>query len=465
MPISAFDLFKIGIGPSSSHTVGPMRAAYCFVQGLMADNLLDRVARVKIELFGSLGATGRGHGSPKAVMLGLEGDTPEQVAVDSIAARVGGIRQSQRLALGGRHGIEFIEKRDLILHRRKSLPYHANGMTFSAWADDEQSLSVKTYYSVGGGFIVNDEAGQNTPIVENAVALPYPFTTADELLRHCEIQRLSISALMLQNELSWRGEAEIRAGLLELWQVMEDCVDNGCRHEGILPGGLKVKRRAPGLYRKLLEKSASASADPLAALDWVGLYAMAVNEENAAGGRVVTAPTNGAAGIIPAVLHYYTRFLQGDEDGVVRFLLTAAAIGILYKENASISGAEVGCQGEVGSACSMAAGALAEVLGGSAQQVENAAEIGMEHNLGLTCDPIGGLVQVPCIERNAMAAVKAIKAARLALHGDGSHFVSLDKVIKTMRDTGKDMRDKYKETARGGLALNVIEVPVNIIEC
>ena len=465
MPISAFDLFKIGIGPSSSHTVGPMRAAYCFVQGLMADNLLDRVARVKVELFGSLGATGRGHGSPKAVMLGLEGDTPEQVAVDSIAARVGGIRQSQRLTLAGRHGIEFIEKRDLILHRRKSLPYHANGMTFSAWAGDKQSLSVKTYYSVGGGFIVNDEAGQNTPIVENAVALPYPFTTAAELLRHCEIQRLSISALMLKNELSWRGEAEIRAGLLKLWQVMEDCVDNGCRHAGILPGGLKVKRRAPGLYRKLLEKGASRAADPLAALDWVGLYAIAVNEENAAGGRVVTAPTNGAAGIIPAVLHYYTRFLQGDEDGVVRFLLTAAAIGILYKENASISGAEVGCQGEVGSACSMAAGALAEVLGGSAQQVENAAEIGMEHNLGLTCDPIGGLVQVPCIERNAMAAVKAIKAARLALHGDGSHFVSLDKVIKTMRDTGKDMRDKYKETARGGLALNVIEVPVNIIEC
>ena len=465
MPISAFDLFKIGIGPSSSHTVGPMRAAYCFVQGLMADNLLDRVARVKVELFGSLGATGRGHGSPKAVMLGLEGDTPEQVAVDSIAARVGGIRQSQRLALGGRHGIEFIEQRDLILHRRKSLPYHANGMTFSAWADDEQRLSVKTYYSVGGGFIVNDEAGEDAPIMENAVVLPYPFTTAVELLRHCEIQRLSISALMLKNELSWRGEAAIRAGLLKIWQVMKDCVDNGCRHEGILPGGLKVKRRAPGLYRKLSEKGESAGADPLAALDWVGLYAMAVNEENAGGGRVVTAPTNGAAGIIPAVLHYYTRFLHGDEDGVVRFLLTAAAIGILYKENASISGAEVGCQGEVGSACSMAAGALAEVLGGSAQQVENAAEIGMEHNLGLTCDPIGGLVQVPCIERNAMAAVKAIKAARLALHGDGSHFVSLDKVIKTMRDTGKDMRDKYKETARGGLALNVIEVPVNIIEC
>ena len=465
MPISAFDLFKIGIGPSSSHTVGPMRAAYAFVQGLMADNLLDRVARVKVELFGALGATGRGHGSPKAVMLGLEGETPEQVAVDSIAARVGGIRQSQGLALGGRHGIEFIEKRDLILHRRKSLPYHPNGMTFNAWAGDEQSLSAKTYYSVGGGFIVNDEAGQDTPIIENAVALPYPFTTAAELLRHCEIQRLPISALMLKNELSWRGEAEIRAGLLNLWRVMEACVDNGCRHEGILPGGLKVKRRAPGLYRKLLEKSASRGADPLAVLDWVGLYAIAVNEENAGGGRVVTAPTNGAAGIIPAVLHYYTRFLQGDEDGVVRFLLTAAAIGILYKENASISGAEVGCQGEVGSACSMAAGALAEVLGGSAQQVENAAEIGMEHNLGLTCDPIGGLVQVPCIERNAMAAVKAIKAARLALHGDGSHFVSLDKVIQTMRDTGRDMRDKYKETARGGLALNVIEVPVNIIEC
>ena len=460
MTISAFDLFKIGIGPSSSHTVGPMRAARAFVQSLMADKLLDRVARVKAELFGSLGATGRGHGSPKAVMLGLEGETPEQVAVDSIAARVGDIRQSQWLALGGRHRIEFIEKRDLILHRRKSLPYHPNGMTFSAWAEGDQSLSARTYYSVGGGFIVNDEA--DNPIVENAVALPYPFTTAAELLRHCQTEGLSISALMLKNESSWRREAEVRSGLLDIWHVMEECVENGCRHEGILPGGLKVKRRAPGLYRKLFEKSA---ADPLAALDWVGLYAIAVNEENAGGGRVVTAPTNGAAGIIPAVLHYYTRFYQGDDDGVVRFLLTAAAIGILYKENASISGAEVGCQGEVGSACSMAAGALAEVLGGSPQQAENAAEIGMEHNLGLTCDPIGGLVQVPCIERNAMAAVKAINAARLALHGDGSHFVSLDKVIKTMRDTGRDMRDKYKETARGGLALNVIEVPVNIIEC
>ena len=465
MTISAFDLFKVGIGPSSSHTVGPMRAACCFARGLVADDLLARVTRVRAELFGSLGATGRGHGSPRAIMLGLEGETPEQVAVDSIAARVARIRALECLTLFGGKPVAFIEKRDLILYRRKSLPYHPNGMIFTAYNAHNQSLSSRTYYSVGGGFIVNDEAGQGAPIMENAVALPYPFITAAELLRHCEIQRLPISALMLKNELSWRNEAEIRAGLLNLWHVMEECVANGCRHEGILPGGLKVKRRAPGLYRKLLEKGASAGADPLAALDWVGLYAIAVNEENAGGGRVVTAPTNGAAGIIPAVLHYYTRFLQGDEDGVVRFLLTAAAIGILYKENASISGAEVGCQGEVGSACSMAAGALAEVLGGSARQVENAAEIGMEHNLGLTCDPIGGLVQVPCIERNAMAAVKAIKAARLALHGDGSHFVSLDKVIKTMRDTGKDMRDKYKETARGGLALNVIEVPVNIIEC
>lgn len=465
MTISAFDLFKVGIGPSSSHTVGPMRAACCFAQGLIAAKLLERVTRVRAELFGSLGATGRGHGSPKAIMLGLEGETPERVAVDSIPARISRIRALECLTLCGGKPVEFIEKRDLILYRRKSLPYHPNGMIFTAYDGRQQSLLVRTYYSVGGGFIVNEEAGEDAPIVESAVELPYPFTTAAELLRHCQAERLSISALMLKNELSWRGEAEVRADLLNLWRVMEACVANGCRHEGILPGGLKVKRRAPGLYRKLLEKGPSEGADPLAALDWVSLYAIAVNEENAAGGRVVTAPTNGAAGIIPAVLHYYTRFHQGDDDGVVRFLLTAAAIGILYKENASISGAEVGCQGEVGSACSMAAGALAEVLGGSPQQVENAAEIGMEHNLGLTCDPIGGLVQVPCIERNAVGSVKAINAARLALHGDGSHFVSLDKVIRTMRDTGKDMRDKYKETARGGLALNVIEVPVNIIEC
>ena len=465
MTISAFDLFKVGIGPSSSHTVGPMRAACCFAQGLVAAKLLERVTRVRAELFGSLGATGRGHGSPGAVMLGLEGETPERVAVDAIPARISRIRALECLTLLGRKPLEFIEKRDLILYRRKSLPYHPNGMIFTAYDGHHQSLLVRTYYSVGGGFVVNDRAGEDAPIAQSAVALPYPFTTAAELLRHCQAERLPISALMLKNELSWRGEAEIRAGLLKLWHVMEACVDNGCRHEGILPGGLKVKRRAPGLYRKLSEKGASRGADPLAALDWVSLYAIAVNEENAAGGRVVTAPTNGAAGIIPAVLHYYTRFHQGDDDGVIRFLLTAAAIGILFKENASISGAEVGCQGEVGSACSMAAGALAEVLGGSPRQVENAAEIGMEHNLGLTCDPIGGLVQVPCIERNAVGSVKAINAARLALHGDGSHLVSLDKVIKTMRDTGKDMRDKYKETARGGLALNVMEVPVNIIEC
>ena len=465
MTISAFDLFKVGIGPSSSHTVGPMRAACCFARGLIDARLLERVTRVRAELFGSLGATGRGHGSPKAVMLGLEGETPERVAVDSIPARISRIRALECLTLCGGKPVQFIEKRDLILYRRKSLPYHPNGMIFTAYDGRQQSLLVRTYYSVGGGFIVNEEAGEDAPIVESAVELPYPFTTAAELLRHCQAERLPISALMLKNESSWRGEAEIRAGLLNLWRVMEACVANGCRHEGILPGGLKVKRRAPGLYRKLLEKGPSEGADPLAALDWVSLYAIAVNEENAAGGRVVTAPTNGAAGIIPAVLHYYTRFHQGDDDGVVRFLLTAAAIGILYKENASISGAEVGCQGEVGSACSMAAGALAEVLGGRPQQVENAAEIGMEHNLGLTCDPIGGLVQVPCIERNAVGSVKAINAARLALHGDGTHFVSLDKVIRTMRDTGKDMRDKYKETARGGLALNVIEVPVNIIEC
>ncbi len=466
MAISVFDLFKIGIGPSSSHTVGPMRAALTFVTGLKAAAKLDQVCSVKAELFGSLGATGKGHGSPKAVILGLAGEAPESVDVDNIAVHVAEVRAQQTINLLGEKAVEFIDERDLILHRMESLPYHPNGMKFTAFDTDRQVVDCKIYYSVGGGFVVDDEAAGADRIIEDATNLPYHFTTGGRLLELAQETGFSISSLMLENEKAWLSAQEIRARLLNIWQVMDECIERGIQTEGILPGGLKIKRRAPHLYRQLSNQASALNQDPLAAMDWVGLYALAVNEENAAGGRVVTAPTNGAAGIIPAVMRYFMRFCDtvGD-DTIVRFLLTAAAIGILYKENASISGAEVGCQGEVGSACSMAAGALAEVMGGTPEQVENAAEIAMEHNLGLTCDPIGGLVQVPCIERNAMASVKAITAARMALRGDGKHFVSLDKVIKTMRDTGRDMQDKYKETSRGGLAINVIEVPVNIIEC
>jgi L-serine dehydratase len=466
MAISVFDLFKIGIGPSSSHTVGPMRAALTFVSGLKTAGKLDQVGAVKAELFGSLGATGKGHGSPKAVILGLAGEAPESVDVDSIADHVATVRAHQTIELLGEKTVEFIEKRDLILHRKESLPYHPNGMKFTAFDAGGRVVDCKTYYSVGGGFVVDDEAASADRIIEDATKLPYPFTTGDRLLGLTAETGFSISTLMLENEKVWHSEQEIRARLLNIWQVMDGCIERGIQTEGILPGGLKVKRRAQHLYRQLSNQANALNQDPLAAMDWVSLYALAVNEENADGGRVVTAPTNGAAGIVPAVMRYFMRFCDTvGEDMIVRFLLTAGAIGILYKENASISGAEVGCQGEVGSACSMAAGALAEVMGGTPEQVENAAEIAMEHNLGLTCDPIGGLVQVPCIERNAMASVKAITAARMALRGDGKHFVSLDKVIKTMRDTGRDMHDKYKETARGGLAVNVIEVPVNIIEC
>ena len=454
MAISVFDLFSIGIGPSSSHTVGPMRAAGLFVRRLRNEELLGSVASVRSELYGSLGATGHGHGTPKAVLLGLEGDSPRTVDVSSADERVEAIRTGGRLNLLGEHEVAFSFDDDMVLHRRKTLPYHANGMTLWAYDSSGAELLTKTYYSVGGGFVVDEDAVGADRIKLDDTVLKYPFRTGDELLRMAEETGLSISALMLENERAWRTEEEIRAGLLEIWQVMRDCVARGLSQEGILPGGLKVRRRAANTARKL-----RSEGDPLAlAMEWITLYAMAVNEENAAGGRVVTAPTNGAAGIIPAVLHYYVNFVPGaDEEGVVRFLLAAGAIGMLFKENASISGAEVGCQGEVGSACSMAAGALAEVLGGSPEQVENAAEIGMEHNLGLTCDPIGGLVQIPCIERNAMGAVKAINASRMALRGDGKHKVSLDKVIKTMRDTGRDMQDKYKETSRGGLAVNVIE--------
>ncbi|MFE3411367.1 L-serine ammonia-lyase [Streptomyces mirabilis] len=454
MAISVFDLFSIGIGPSSSHTVGPMRAARMFARRLRNEELLDSVVSVRAELYGSLGATGHGHGTPKAVLLGLEGASPRTVDVEGADDRVEQIKSSGRLSLLGTHEISFSFADDLVLHRRKALPYHANGMTVFAYDASGALILEKTYYSVGGGFVVDEDAVGEDRIKLDDTVLKYPFRSGDELLRLTKETGLSISALMLENERAWRSDEEIREGLLAIWRVMQACVSRGMSREGILPGGLKVRRRAAVSARQL-----RAEGDPLAhAMEWITLYAMAVNEENAAGGRVVTAPTNGAAGIIPAVLHYYINFIPGaDEDGVVRFLLAAGAIGMLFKENASISGAEVGCQGEVGSACSMAAGALAEVLGGSPEQVENAAEIGMEHNLGLTCDPVGGLVQIPCIERNGMAAVKAVTAARMAMRGDGSHKVSLDKVIKTMKETGADMSVKYKETARGGLAVNIIE--------
>jgi L-serine dehydratase len=461
MAISAFDLFKIGIGPSSSHTVGPMRAARLFVAGLQTHGLLTQVARVHCGLHGSLGATGKGHGSDKAVLLGLCGHEPETVPIEAVEPTIAAIRSASRLPLMGCHHIAWNERDDLSFFRAP-LSFHANGMRLSAWDASGVLLSERTYYSVGGGFVVSDEVAadgeRQKVIAPDATQLPIPFRTGDELLQRCREHGLSVAGVMRANERHWRSDAEVHAGLLRLWDVMQACVRRGCTAEGLLPGGFKVRRRAPQLYRDLTEHPEKALTDPLAVLDWVNLYALAVNEENAAGGRVVTAPTNGAAGIVPAVLHYYRRFVPGANDGgVVDFLLTAAAIGILYKENASISGAEVGCQGEVGVACSMAAGALCAVLGGTPEQVENAAEIGMEHHLGLTCDPVGGLVQIPCIERNAIASVKAINAARMAMRGDGVHHVSLDKVIKTMRETGADMKTKYKETSRGGLAVNIVE--------
>jgi L-serine dehydratase len=509
MAVSVFDLFKIGIGPSSSHTVGPMRAARLFVQRLEQAGLLSgaetgdlvAVARLQCDLYGSLGATGRGHGSDKAVLLGLLGETPDGVDVDAIPALLAQVRQDQALTLGsepavqgGRPGrrIAFDVATDLLFHRRESLPFHANGMRFSAFDAGGALLDQRCYYSVGGGFIVSDalaaDGSRQQALLPDATALPHPFHSADELMALCSKHGLTIATLMRCNERALgpggRSDAEIDTGLLRIWQVMLDCVQRGCATDGVLPGGFRVRRRAKALHLALTSNPDAAvwdplvahgrtssaegsrpawggpapAGDPLLVLDWVNLYALAVNEENAAGGRVVTAPTNGAAGIVPAVLHYYRRHVPHANDaGVVDFLLTAGAIGLLYKENASISGAEVGCQGEVGVACSMAAGALCAVLGGSIAQVENAAEIGMEHHLGLTCDPVGGLVQIPCIERNAIAAVKAINAARMALRGDGSHHVSLDQVIKTMRETGADMLTKYKETARGGLAVNIVE--------
>jgi L-serine dehydratase len=458
MRISVLDLFTIGIGPSSSHTVGPMRAARRFLDRLNEADLLDWTARIEAHLFGSLALTGKGHGTDKAVLLGLEGNTPEDVDVDSIADRVKQIRGAKSLRLPGGRELPFDEKSDLLFHQRESLPEHPNGMRFVARDAQGSELLSKTYFSVGGGFVVGDQTAAADNLTSADPTLPFPYRSGDELLRLAHESQLSISEMTLRNEACWRPDVTTRAALSRVWHAMQACVERGCRSDGILPGGLKIVRRAPKLFRELSANPELAARDPLTTLDWVSLWAMAVNEENAAGGRVVTAPTNGAAGIIPAVLHYFVRVQGGtDEDRIVRFLITAGAIGILYKLNASISGAEVGCQGEVGVACSMAAGALCEVLGGTVPQVENAAEIGMEHNLGLTCDPIGGLVQVPCIERNAMGAVKAINAARLAMRGDGTHSVSLDKVIRTMRQTGADMSTKYKETSRGGLAVNIIE--------
>jgi L-serine dehydratase len=434
-----------------------MKAAKMFAEGIRNAGLVGSVERIACELYGSLGHTGRGHCSDVAVVLGLEGEDPDTTNPDTTSLRMDRVRKDRHLNLLGTHPIEFQVDRDLTFHREEVLPKHSNGLRFRAWSATGEILREKVYYSVGGGFVVDDSAGAELPFREDTTPLRRPFRTGAELLQWCADDGIAISTVMLENELAWRSEAEVREGLLKIWEVMRQCVDRGCKREGILPGGLKVQRRAPSLFRKLKADSLT-KGDPLGALDWVDLYALAVNEENAAGGRVVTAPTNGAAGVIPAVLHYYVRHLaNADDDGVVRFLLTAGAIGLLFKENASISGAEVGCQGEVGVACSMAAAGLAEVMGGEPAQVENAAEIGMEHNLGLTCDPIGGLVQIPCIERNAMAAVKAINAARLALRGDGKHKVTLDKVIAVMRQTGADMLTKYKETARGGLAVNVIE--------
>ena len=458
--LSVFDIFKIGIGPSSSHTVGPMRAALMFARALEARVLLPQVVRVQVELFGSLGATGRGHATDQGVLLGLMGEAPDTVQPEGVAQRLAAVRQHRRLLLLGTHPIDFDARRDIAFLGERSMPEHPNAMRVAAFDEAGHLLHEAHYFSVGGGFVV--EGGANAPTGKACEGkLPHPFSTGDALIAQARAAQCSIAQLVMANECAWRPEAEVRAGLLRIWQVMQACVQRGFGFDNPqaaepLPGTLHMRRRAPELYRSL--SAGPASTDPLAAMDWVNALAMAVNEENAAGGRVVTAPTNGAAGVVPAVLHYYMKFVPAaNEDGVVDFLLTAAAIGMLYKTNASISGAEVGCQGEVGVACSMAAGALAAAQGGTPQQVENAAEIGMEHNLGLTCDPVGGLVQIPCVERNAMGAVKAINAARMALRGDGSHYVSLDAVIQTMKQTGEDMKSTYKETSLGGLAVNVVE--------
>ena len=462
MALSVFDLFKIGIGPSSSHTVGPMKAAAMFVRRLAKAGQISQVARIEARLYGSLGATGKGHGTDTAIMLGLGGLMPDSIDPDTIDSRIRQIREDASLLLNGEQRMVFKERSDILFLRNETLPFHANGARFLAFASDGEQIEERCYFSVGGGFVVSQEEADRSvdqpKLVVDPTRLEHPFASGDELLAITVRTGLSIAQVMRRNEYAWRTDAELDASLDQIWDAMKACVARGCRTEGHLPGGLRVKRRAAELYRTLSTRPEDALKDQLTILDFVNVYAMAVNEENAAGGRVVTAPTNGAAGIVPAVMHYYDRFCAGaSRAGIRDFLLTAGAIGLLYKENASISGAEVGCQGEVGVACSMAAAGLAAVMGGTPQQVENAAEIGMEHNLGLTCDPVGGRVQIPCIERNAMGSVKALNAARMALRGDGTHFVSLDQVIKTMRDTGRDMMTKYKETSRGGLAVNVIE--------
>ena len=458
MAISVFDLFKIGIGPSSSHTVGPMRAANRFLMGVRDTGLIDSTGSITVELYGSLASTGVGHGTDKAVILGLLGEEPDKVDPDKIPSLLENVRETGRLQILNGPVIKFQQKKHIVFYRRKSLPLHPNGLIFVAYDAAYREIHRRTYYSIGGGFVVNEETAEQDRLKKDRSSLPYQFRSGRELLELCKKNSLTIAQIMLANEQVWHDISEIHERLDTIWDTMKGCITRGCHTDGILPGGLKVKRRAPQMFRDLMARPQAAMQDPLSVLDWVNLYALAVNEENAAGSRVVTAPTNGAAGILPAVLRYYEDFIPGASlEGVRDFLLTAAAIGILFAENASISGAEVGCQGEVGVACSMAAAGLAAARGGLPYQVEQAAEVGMEHNLGLTCDPIGGLVQIPCIERNAMGAVKAINAARIALRGDGSHFVSLDSVIKTMQQTGADMKTKYKETSRGGLAVNVIE--------
>ena len=452
MKTSLFEIFKIGIGPSSSHTVGPMRAAGDFVASLANRSILTRVRRVQVELYGSLALTGVGHGTDRAILLGLCGELPDRVDPEKIEERVAALRMTRSLALRGVYTIPFDESQHLIFHKKETLARHSNAMRFSAWDDSHNELAQEVYYSIGGGF-VEREGAPSCPRPQPVV--PRPFHSADELLRIGDRDRLPIWKVAFENEKAWRQEREIRSYITQVWKTMQECIKRGLEREGILPGGLNVRRRAPSLAKRL---NARLSSDPLAPLDWVSVFAIAVNEENAAGGRVVTAPTNGAAGVVPAVARYYQQFVkEANEEGLFRYFLTSAAIGILYKENASISGAEVGCQGEVGVACSMAAGGLAGALGGTNRQVEHAAEIGMEHNLGMTCDPIRGLVQIPCIERNAMGAIKAISACRLAMEESGEHKVSLDQVMKTMYETGRDMQARYKETSLGGLALNIIE--------
>src|SRR5258708_1474779 len=451
--ISIFDLFKIGIGPSSSHTVGPMRAARLFLEEMEADQSLDRVAELRIELFGSLALTGRGHGTDRAILLGLMGHRPDELDPASVEQEVSAIRRNRKISLLARHSIVFDDARDLLFHGDRLLPGHSNGMRFTAFDAQGAKLREGVYYSVGGGFVV--KAGQETVTADLKKPALYPFRNGDELLAMANANGMSIASLVMANEKCWRTETEVHEQIRKIWGVMQACVQRGLRGQGSLPGGLNVQRRASGLYSHLLK---TQSEDPLDVMDWINVYALATNEENAAGGQVVTAPTNGAAGIIPSVLHYYQQFVKGaSEAGIFSFFLTAGAIGILYKENASISGAEVGCQGEVGVACSMAAAGLVAALGGTNEQMENAAEIGMEHHLGMTCDPVGGLVQIPCIERNALGAMKAINSARMAMRGNGSHQVSLDQVIKIMYQTGLDMQARYKETSQGGLAIHVIE--------